>query len=72
MASIFSHAIAAVALGTAFRPENASLKFWMLAALCAAMPDIDVISFRFGIGHDPLLGHRGFGGLPIHLCLPLY
>ncbi len=57
---IFSHAIAAVALGTAFRPENASLKFWMLAALCAAMPDIDVISFRFGMGHDPLLGHRGF------------
>ena len=49
MASIFSHAVAAVALGTAFRPEKAPFKFWMLAALCAVIPDLDVISFYFAM-----------------------
>ncbi len=60
LASVFSHVIAAVALGTAFRPERAPVKFWLLAAICAGIPDLDVIGFRFGVGGHLLWGHRGF------------
>jgi len=31
----------------------------LLAAACSALPDLDVIGFRFGIAYGDLLGHRG-------------
>lgn len=59
MPSIFSHAIASIALGKAYT-RNQSLKFWLLAIFCSIIPDIDVVSFRFGINYSDLFGHRGF------------
>ena len=32
---------------------------WLLGAACAALPDLDVIGFRFGIAYGDMLGHRG-------------
>jgi len=59
MATIISHSVAALALGKVFSWERKSAIFWVLTAVCAALPDIDVIGFSFGIRYHDLLGHRG-------------
>ena len=59
MPTIFSHSLAAVALGTCFPHGKLPLRFWVLAAGCSALPDIDVIGFGLGTGYGDLLGHRG-------------
>jgi inner membrane protein len=60
MPSVFSHAIAAVALGRSYSTERLPLRFWVLSAACAAAPDMDVMGKRFGIEYTEMLGHRGF------------
>lgn len=60
MASIFSHAIAAVAIGKTFPKTVATLKLLSVGALCAMLPDADVLAFKFGIPYEHPLGHRGF------------
>ncbi len=60
MASIFSHAIAAVAIGKTFPKAVTTAKVLILGALCAMLPDADVIAFSFGIPYEHALGHRGF------------
>jgi inner membrane protein len=59
VATVISHSIAALAVGNAFAPEGMPPKFWILTAVCAALPDIDVISFVLGIRYNHVLGHRG-------------
>ncbi len=59
MPSIFSHAIVAVTLGKFYPARKVPARFWVLAAICAALPDIDVIGFAFGIPYGALFGHRG-------------
>ncbi len=59
MATLISHSIAALALGKAFAPVARSPKFWILTAICAALPDIDVLGFAFGIHYSDMWGHRG-------------
>jgi inner membrane protein len=57
MASAFSHAIFAVAIGSALEmPPSACV----LGAALSVVPDLDVIGFRFGINGAGPLGHRGF------------
>ena len=41
MATVISHSIAALAMGKVFAPEGMPPKFWILTAVCAALPDID-------------------------------
>jgi inner membrane protein len=60
MASAFTHAIAGLAIGTAFPPRVPSRRFWALSAVVAALPDIDGIGFWAGIPYESLFGHRGF------------
>ena len=50
-----------------------------VAAMCAMLPDIDVIGLRFGVPYDSLVGHRGithsvlFAGLvAVTISLPLW
>jgi inner membrane protein len=57
--TIFSHSIAAVALGTCCPTRRMPLRFWVLAAVCAALPDADVLGFGLGVRYSDLLGHRG-------------
>ena len=60
MASAFSHAVAALSIGTCFyRPEIPN-RVWVAGAVCSVLPDIDVIGFRFGIHYGDFWGHRGF------------
>lgn len=60
MPTIFSHAIFAVLTGKAGLSRAVSIWFWVLTAVCAMIPDADVISFRFGISYADMFGHRGF------------
>jgi inner membrane protein len=34
-------------------------RFWVLAAVCAALPDADALGFGLGIHYSDPLGHRG-------------
>jgi len=58
VASLFSHAVAAAAIGTAFAPPR-SARFWIYGAVCSAVPDLDVTGFGFGVDYGDLWGHRG-------------
>jgi inner membrane protein len=57
MPSAFGHALFASALGAGFRRRPAVIA---CPAFCAVAPDLDVLSFRFGIPYEAPLGHRGF------------
>jgi inner membrane protein len=59
MASAFTHAFAAVALGKTCDCIKMHWRFWFLAIVSANLPDADVIGFAFGIEYGDLLGHRG-------------
>src|SRR5262245_10095588 len=59
MASAFTHAAAALALGTAFRAPGPPARFWVLGAACAAIPDLDVVGYFLGVPYESVLGHRG-------------
>jgi inner membrane protein len=56
MPTVISHAVFATALGAAFRHDP---KTWSLAALCAVVPDFDVVAFAFRVPYASLWGHRG-------------
>lgn len=60
MPTIFSHAFFATAIGRAAFANHLPLRFWLLTALCAILPDADVIGFSFGVRDGSMLGHRGF------------
>src|SRR5215831_18693028 len=60
MASTISHAIAALSIGTCFYRPQIPRRVWLAGALCAVLPDADVIGFLFGIPYRDFWGHRGF------------
>ncbi len=60
MASAFSHAVAALALGACFYQPAIPKRVWLAGAVCATLPDLDVIGFAFDIRYEDFLGHRGF------------
>ncbi len=59
MPSVFSHAIAAVAIGGVAVGGRSRATLWALGAICAIVPDLDVVSFLFGLPYGHILGHRG-------------
>lgn len=59
MPTVFCHAIAAVALGTAFNPSVRPPRYWLAGALCAVLPDADVVAFWVGVPWGHVLAHRG-------------
>src|ERR1700740_1302782 len=60
MASLISHAVAALAIGTLFARPQVPKRVWVIGAVCSMLPDIDVLGFRFGIHYGDFWGHRGF------------
>lgn len=61
MASVFTHAFVAVAMGKVYAGGwRAGARFWVLSAACAVLPDADVLGFAFGVRYGDTLGHRGF------------
>jgi len=59
LASAFSHAIAALSVGACFYRPGVPKRFWVVGALCAVLPDLDVLGFGLGIPYGDPLGHRG-------------
>lgn len=55
-----THALAAIAIGTAFPESSVPRKLWLLGAAGAMLPDVDVLGFRMGIRYGDFWGHRGF------------
>jgi inner membrane protein len=60
MPSVPTHFLVGAALGQGVgRRARADWKFWILALVCSALPDVDVLGFHFGIHYGDLWGHRG-------------
>lgn len=59
MASLPTHAYAALALGCALAPRRHRKAAVVLGVLSAMLPDIDVWGYWAGIDYRSLLGHRG-------------
>ncbi len=60
MPTVMTHAVVAAVAGKVFAKEKMPPHFWILAILCATIPDSDVIGFSFGVKYSAFLGHRGF------------
>lgn len=58
--SAFTHAVTALSMGTCFSRKQIPKRAFVAAALCSAIPDLDVIGFRFGVKYGDFWGHRGF------------
>ena len=59
MASVFTHAFFAAALGAGVGPRRVPARFWPAAMACAVLPDADVLGFGFGVPYGSMFGHRG-------------
>lgn len=57
MPTVVTHAIAAAALGAGLR--RVPRGFWLLTAVCAILPDADVVTYDLGLEYGHMLGHRG-------------
>jgi inner membrane protein len=60
VASLLSHAVAALGIGACFYEPLIPNRVWVIGAACSVIPDLDVIGFRFGIKYGDFWGHRGF------------
>jgi inner membrane protein len=60
VASLISHAVAALGIGTIFARSQAPKRVWIIGVACSMLPDIDVVGFRFGVRYGDFWGHRGF------------
>lgn len=59
MASIFGHAAVGFTLTKLLSKKNSKLLLW-LAIGSTILPDIDILTFSFGIPYEHPFGHRGF------------
>lgn len=60
MASVFGHIAASSALGYTFFPGETRPATYVLAGFLAFAPDLDVLSFQFGVHYGSQWGHRGW------------
>jgi inner membrane protein len=59
MASAFTHAFFAAAMGKVYTASRRPARFWLLSMLCAVLPDADALGLAFGVPFDSMFGHRG-------------
>jgi len=60
MPTVPTHALAGAGLGVVLAGPDVPPGFHLLTACLGMAPDLDVISFRFGIPYGSRFGHRGF------------
>lgn len=60
MPTVFTHPIPVAAVALGLGAQVISLRLLAAGVVCALLPDIDVISFHWGINYANILGHRGF------------
>lgn len=60
MPSLPTHLVVAAALGQCAGPSaRRDWRFWLIVGGCSALPDADILGFRYGIHYGDLWGHRG-------------
>jgi len=59
MCSVLTHPAIPIALATLLPQEALSPTVLLAGIACSVIPDLDVISFKFGLTSEHLLGHRG-------------
>ncbi|MGK0386330.1 MAG: inner membrane protein [Patiriisocius sp.] len=69
MASVFGHALTAIAFGSSFSKELRSTTFWILGIVCAILPDADVLGLQFNVPYERFWGHRGFSHSLLFSCV---
>jgi inner membrane protein len=60
MSSFLTHPAPIIALGVALGLRRIPIRLFMVAAVFSLLPDLDAVSFRFGVSYSSWLGHRGF------------
>ena len=60
MPTPLTHGFVAIAAGKTFIWRKMPLRFFVLAGVCSALPDLDTMGLRFGVPYEHALGHRGF------------
>jgi inner membrane protein len=60
MPTSLTHGLVAAAAGKAFFAGKMPTRFWVLAVVCSALPDVDTVGLRLGVPYGHFLGHRGF------------
>lgn len=60
MPTVFSHAAVPLALGLGLGRAAIPRRLLLAGVAAAVLPDLDVVTFRFGIPYSADLGHRGF------------
>ena len=79
MPTFVTHAVAGAAVAQVLAPCSLRGRMTAVAAMCAMLPDIDVIGLRLGVPYDSLFGHRGIthsilfaGMVALAISLPLW
>jgi inner membrane protein len=70
MPSMVSHPAVPLALASLLPGELRSPSLIFVGVVCAVLPDLDVVGFRFGVPYGYVLGHRGLShsvGCPTRL-----
>lgn len=61
MPSIISHSVVGLAAASTYvTGKNVPVRLWIMSAICASLPDADVLAFKLGIPYEHFWGHRGF------------
>jgi inner membrane protein len=57
--TIITHSLVGAAIAAAGQPRPISGRLCASAAVCAALPDVDVVAFAMNVSYGNLMGHRG-------------
>ena len=60
MPTVFSHPAVPLALGVGLGADVVARRLLLAGVLVSALPDLDVVTFHWGIPYSAGLGHRGF------------
>src|SRR5690348_16359955 len=58
MPSSYTHAAAGLAVASLLRPRDPPRGYWLAAAACAVLPDVDLVGWPLGIPDASVFGHR--------------
>jgi inner membrane protein len=59
MPTVFSHAVVGLAIAAAAPPPAPRARLALAAAVCAVVPDLDVVTLWMGVRWGHVFGHRG-------------
>lgn len=60
MCTVITHPAVPIALSVLLPHDTASSALLLAGSVCSIVPDLDVISFEFGVRYGDMFGHRGF------------